>query len=239
MKIRNSRAKTAAGVAGLMLIAFPLAACGSENSDGGSSSSSSNSSSSDATVQPIAQIDDLSANPAGEMTQITVDKDFFPTLKSLGLQPGIEGDAGLDGDVLSFPITGGNVSVFKPGSVPNYVVGQIQHENSGISLSTIKPGAGPTVQLLNFNVDPTVSRVYADVVVDGKVAVTSAYVFRLDGSTLNPVDTSSKPGSAILEGTTVYLSDVAAGLLNSTYGTDAVTDQVKVGVAKITVNLPK
>lgn len=227
MNIRSPRAKTTAGIAGLLLVAFPLAACGS--SDTSSSSSSTGS------VKAVATIDALT----GEMTQITVDKDFFPTLDSLGLAPGIEGNAGLDGDVLSFPITGGNVEVFEPGSVPNYVTGQIQHENSGISLSTKEKGAGPTVQLLNFNVDPTVSRVYADVVVDGKVAVTSAYVFRLDGSTLNPLDTTSEPGKAILEGTTIYLSDVAAGLLNDTYGTKAVTDQVKVGIAKITVDLPK
>lgn len=232
MKIRTARTKTAAGVAGLMLIAFPLAACGSEDdsSDGGSESSSS------APVKAVAEIDDLSVNPDGEMTQITVDADFFPTLDSLGLAPGILGDAGLDGDVLSFPITGGNVSLFTPGEVPNYVVGQIQHENSGLTLSTKEKGAGPTVELRNFNVDPTVSRVYGDVVVDGEVAATSVYLFRLNGSTLKPVDTTTEPGKAILEGTKVFISDVAAGLLNQTYGTDAVTDQLLVGVAKITVN---
>jgi len=32
------------------------------------------------------------------------------------------------------------------------------------------------------------------------------------------------------------VSDVAAGLLNDTFGTDAVTDELLVGVAKITVN---
>lgn len=238
MKIRNSRAKTAAGVAGLMLIAFPLAACGSED-DTDSDSSSSTSSSSAGPVKAIAEIDDLSADTAGEMTQITVDSKFFPTLDSLGLAPGIVGDAGLDGDVLSFPITGGNVSLFTPGEVPNYVVGQVQHEGSGLSLETKEKGAGPTVELRNFNVDPTVSRVYGDVYADGELVVASAYLFRLDGSTLNPVDTTTEPGKAILEGTQVYISDVAAGLLNQTYGTDAVTDQVLVGVAKITVNLPK
>ena len=34
----------------------------------------------------------------------------------------------------------------------------------------------------------------------------------------------------------MFISDVAAGLLNDTFGTDAITDQVLVGVAKITVN---
>ncbi|CAN5525608.1 hypothetical protein BH11ACT8_BH11ACT8_07250 [soil metagenome] len=212
----NRKSKTAAGIAGLLLVAFPLAACGGSDSDTPDK------------VQAVATIDNLT----GEQTQITVDKDFFPTLDSLGLAPGILGTAGLDGDVLSFPITGGNVSVFEPGSVPNYVVGQIQHEGSGLSLKT-KDDSGPVVELRNFNVDPGVSRVYGDVVVDGKVAVTSAYLFRLNGSTLMPLKTEGD--TAILEGTKVYLSDVAAGLLNDTYGTDKVTDQVLVGVAKITV----
>jgi hypothetical protein len=39
------------------------------------------------------------------------------------------------------------------------VVGQIQHDNSGLSLSA----GGTTVQLTNFNVDPGVSRVYGTV----------------------------------------------------------------------------
>ncbi len=220
MKIRTPRAKTAAGLAGLLLVAFPLAACGSDDDKSVDK------------VEAVATIDALQ----GEMTQITVDKDFFPTLDSLGLAPGVIPNATLDGNVLSFPITGGNVSVFEPGTVPNYVVGQIQHENSGLVLKT-KDGSGPEVELRNFNVDPGVSRVYGDVVVDGKVVVTSAYLFRLNGSTLKPLDTS-EAGKAVLEGTKVFISDVAAGLLNDTYGTDAVTDQVLVGVAKITVDLP-
>ncbi len=114
--------------------------------------------------------------------------------------------------------------------MPNYVVGQIQHENSGLSLTA----GGITVELRNFNVDPTVSRVYGDVVVNGEVAATSAYLFRLNGSTLMQLKTEGD--TAILEGTKVYISDVAAGLLNDTYGTTDVTDQVLVGVAKITVN---
>ena len=39
----------------------------------------------------------------------------------------------------------------------------------------------------------------------------------------------------MLEGTTVHVSPDAAALLNATFGTDAVQDQMLVGVAKITV----
>ncbi|MBC7595198.1 MAG: hypothetical protein H7288_14925, partial [Kineosporiaceae bacterium] len=41
---------------------------------------------------------------------------------------------------------------------------------------------------------------------------------------------------AVLEGTKVFISPVAAALLNSTFKTDAVTEDLLVGIAKITVN---
>ena len=120
--------------------------------------------------------------------------------------------------------------MFKPGSVPNYVVGQIQHEGSGLSLAA----GGTKVELTNLNVDPGVSRVYGDVSVNGKAAVTSAYLFKLDGRTLKPLSTGD--GTATLEGTKVAISPVAAPLLNKTFKTDAVKPGLLVGIAKITVN---
>lgn len=211
MKLRSPRMKTAAGILGLMFLAVPLAACGDEAPE---------------RVQAVATIENLS----GGSTEIDVDPSFFETLDTLGVTPATIEDATLTDTVLSFPITGGNVQILPKGSVPNYVVGQIQHENSGLSLEA----GGITVELRNFNVDPTVSRVYGDVVVDGKVAATSAYLFRLNGSTLKDLQTEGD--TAILEGTKVFISDVAADLLNGTFGIDQVTDQVLVGVAKITVN---
>ena len=41
--------------------------------------------------------------------------------------------------------------------------------------------------------------------------------------------------NAVLEGTTVHISPDAAALLNETFRTDAVQDEMLVGVAKITV----
>jgi hypothetical protein len=220
MKFTN-RTKTAAGIAGLLLLTGPLAACGNEGDDEGGSSDS---------VAAVATVVGLT----GDMTEIIVDPDFFPTLDSLGVTPGILGDATLEGDTLGFPITGGGVEVFEPGSVPNYVTGQIFHENSGLTLTAGSGSDEIVVELRNFNVDPTFSRVYGDVVANGQVAATSAYLFRLNGSTLEPLRTEGD--AAILEGTQIFISDTAAGLLNDTFGTDAVTDQVKVGVARITVN---
>ncbi|MFT2690458.1 hypothetical protein [Clavibacter zhangzhiyongii] len=60
------------------------------------------------------------------------------------------------------------------------------------------------------------------------------YIFNLDGTTLKPL--AMEGDNAVLEGTTVKVSPDAAALLNSTFGTDAVTDELVVGIAKITVN---
>ncbi len=205
-----------AGIAGAALLAFPLAACGSDDKGGSGSGS----------VKAVAVVEDLS----GESTAIKLDKGFTDALTSLKLTPGVTGSAKLTDGSLIFPISGGNVSVFKPGSVPNYVVGQIQHEGSGLSLTA----GGTTVELTNFNVDPGVSRVYGDVTVNGKLAASSAYLFRLNGNTLKPLQT--KGNTAILEGTKVEISGDAAPLLNDTFGTDAVKTGLLVGIATITVN---
>lgn len=227
---KTSKNKMFAGIAVAAVAALPLTACGasddaSANSSGSVANSSSNSSESSA-PKPVASIEALS----GKNTAIKLDKGFTDALASLKLTPGVVGDAKLTDGSLVFPITGGNVTYFKPGTVSPYVVGQIQHENSGLSLT-----AGKTkVKLTNLNVDPTVSRVYGDVTVNGKTAVTSAYLFALDGRTLKPLQT--KGDTAVLEGTKVKLSEVAAPLLNETFKTDAVKPGLLVGTAKITVN---
>ncbi|WP_134768619.1 hypothetical protein [Nocardioides sp. 1609] len=215
-----------AGIAGIALLAIPLTACGSE--DDTTPASSSSDSSSSAKPQAVAAIDALE----GQDTQIALDKGFTDALTALKLTPGVVGTAKLEDGSLIFPITGGNVSVFEPDEVDPYVIGQIQHEGSGLSLTA----GDTTVELTNFNVDPGVSRVYGDVTVNGKVAVTSAFLFQLDGRTLKPLQTEGS--TAILEGTEVKISPVAAPLLNETFGTDQVTPDLLVGIAKITVDVP-
>ncbi|MCR4514062.1 hypothetical protein [Aeromicrobium sp. 50.2.37] len=212
-----------ASLAVVAVAALPLAAC----SSGSDSDSASESSSSSATPpKPVASITALT----GEDTAVKLDKGFTDALTSLKLTPGTVGDGELVDGSLVFPITGGNVEVFKPGQVSPYVIGQIQHEGSGFSLE-----AGDTkVEITNLNVDPGVSRVYGDVSVNGEVAATSAYIFTLNGSTLKPLQ--SEGDTAVLEGTKVFISPVAADLLNKTFGTDAVTPDLLVGVAKITVD---
>ncbi|SDR74922.1 hypothetical protein SAMN04488570_0253 [Nocardioides scoriae] len=219
------------GLAAIALVAMTgtMAACGSsDDSSASASSSSSSSASTQAAPKPVAAIDSLT----GKNTQVALDAGFVDALKSLKLTPGTTGKAKLvgGGGTLQFPISGGNVTVFKPGTVSPYVIGQVQHEGSGLSLT-----AGDTkVEINNLNVDPGVSRVYGDVLVNGEVAASSAYVFTLDGRTLNPLKTGD--GTATLQGTKVEISPVAAGLLNQTFKTDAVKPGLLVGIAKITVN---
>ena len=219
------------GLATIALVAMTtgtMAACGinSDDATASISKSAATSASQSSAPQPVAEIESLTGNT----TQITLDQGFVDALTALKLTPGTVGTAKLTNGALQFPITGGNLTVFKPGEVSPYVVGQIQHEGSGLSLKA----GGTTVRLTNLNVDPTVSRVYGDVVVNGKVAASSAFLFKLDGRTLNPLETGTD--TATLEGTKVAISSVAAPLLNKTFKTDAVKPGLLVGIAKITVS---
>jgi len=224
MSTMRSYKKTFAGIALAAVAALPLAACSSSDSDSAGTSSSSETKT--AVAKPVARINALS----GEDTAVALDAGFTDALTSLGLTPGVVGDGALEDGSLVFPITGGNVTYFKPGTAKPYVIGQIQHEGSGFSLE-----AGETkVEITNLNVDPGVSRVYGDVAVNGETVASSAFIFQLRGATLKPLQVEGD--TAILEGTKVFVSPVAAGLLNDTFKTDAVTDALLVGVAKITVN---
>ncbi len=205
--------KPLAALAVAALMAVPLAGCSVGGDDG--------------PPQAVAVIETLTGNS----TAIKLDQGFVDALGALELTPGVTGGAKLVDGSLVFPITGGNVSVFTPGEVSPYVIGQIQHENSGLTLAA----GGTKVRLSNFNVDPGVSRVYGDVAVNGKTAVTNAFLFQLDGRTLQPLKTKGK--TAILEGTRVEISSVAAPLLNKTFGTKAVKPGLLVGIAKITVKV--
>lgn len=199
-----------AALVGSALLAVPLAAC-----DVGSGA-----------PEPVAVVSALKGNT----TAIKLDKGFVKALTSLKLTPGVLGTAKLTKGSLVFPITGGNVTVFKPGEVSPYVIGQVHHDGSGLSLSA----GGTTVQLTNFNVDPGASLVYGDVALNSKPVVKGADLFSLDGRTLQPLQTKGK--TAILEGTRVMISKDAAALLDKVFKTKAVKRGLLVGIAKITVS---
>ena len=177
-------------------LSFGVAACGSDDE----------SSSTPTSPDPVAQVDQLS----GRTTAVTLDAGFVEALTSLKLTPGPLGGASISkAGVASFPITGGNVTYYEPGSVSPYVQGEIDHDGAGLSLE----GGGKRVELTDFVVDPGASVLTGKVTVDGEVAAESAPLFFLDGRTLNPLEVNDN-GTAVLEGTTVKLKAEAAELLN-------------------------
>ena len=177
---------------------------------------------------PVATIPTLS----GKDTSVALDAGFVKALGGLKLTPAPVGTAEISkAGVASFPITGGNVTYYTPGTESPYVQGMIDHDGSGLSLT----GGGKKVELTNFEIDPGKSVLTGKVTVDGAVAAESAPLFFLGGRTLKPLETNDN-GTAVLEGTTVKLKDEAAQLLNQTFGTDALAGGLVIGVAKITVN---
>jgi hypothetical protein len=214
-------------VAGIALsAALGLGAC---SSDDAAASDSSSSSSHATRPEPIAS---LPAIPAGGSTAVALDANFVAALGTLGLTPATVGTATLTDGSVSFPITGGTVTVFdKSSGYRPYVQGTILHQNSGLSLTA----GSTTVELTNFTIDPgTPARLFGDVAVNGQQAAPSAPLFDLDGTTLKPISKDAQ-GNAVLQGTTVKLSPEAAGLLNQTFGTDALKAGLVIGIATITV----
>ena len=213
--------KIAVGLIAGGLLMGGLAACAPTTSNDTPSSPSA-----EADPTPLASIPEL----AGVDTEVTLDQGFVDAITSLGLTPGTLGTATLTDGVLAFPITGGNVDYYDPNEdYRPYVQGSISHDGSGISLST----ADIEVDLTDFRIDPGTSQLFGTVTANGEKVGDDIYIFNLDGSTLKPLSMDAD-GNAVLEGTTVLISPDAAALLNKTFGTDAVTDQLVVGIAKIT-----
>jgi hypothetical protein len=221
----RSFTKATVGFAAAGILLAGLAGCSSTAETATPAPASTPSSSASADPTPLASIPSLS----GVDTAVLLDADFAAALGTLGLTPGTVGTATLVDGSLHFPITGGNVDYYDPAeSYRPFVQGTIKHEGSGFSLT-----AGDTVvELTNFTIDPGTSELYGDVSVNGEVAATQAVIFDLYGGTLKPLQMDGD--NAILTGTTVHISSVAAGLLNSTFNTDAVADQLLVGIATIT-----
>lgn len=214
------------------ILAFGVAACGNDDETSSSTGSSGSSAQSKSDVKPLAEIGSLT----GETTAVKLDSGFVEALTSLKVTPGPVGDARITSTGSAvFPITGGNVKYFKPGSITPYVQGLVKHDGSGLSLEA----GGTKVKLENFDVDPGKSQLYGDVSVNGKEAAADAPLFFLDGRTLKPLAVKESNGTAVLEGTTVKLTPEAADLLNTTFKIDALKKNLVIGVAKITVALPK
>src|SRR3954462_4686262 len=214
----------------LTALAATAAPAGGQPAGGGPANASTSSSAPKQAqaVKPVAEIPALT----GKDTAVTLDAGFVKALGTLKLTPAPVGSADISkAGVASFPITGGNVTYYTPGTESPYVQGMIDHDGSGLSLT----GGGKKVELTDFEVDPGQSLRTGKVTVDGKVAAESAPLFFLDGRTLKPLETGAN-GTAILEGTTVKLKQEAADLLNQTFGVQDLQAGLVIGVAKITVN---
>jgi len=218
--------KSTIGIAAAALLVGSLAACTTAEADAPVADDSTSEEEVMADPEPLASIPALD----GVDTQVALDQGFVDALGSLGLTPGVIGGATLTEGVLAFPITGGNVDYYDPEEdYRPYVQGSVEHDGSGISLT-----AGETVvELTDFRIDPGTSQLFGTVTANGEEVGQDIFIFTLDGTTLNPLETDAD-GNAVLEGTTVLISPDAAGLLNETFGTDAVTDELVVGIAKIT-----
>jgi hypothetical protein len=225
MNISTRVAKTSVAAALAASAALGLAACGS----GDTSSAAASTTSASQTAPKAAAT--VRAVPGGS-TGVTLDQGFVSALGQLGLTPGTVGSATLANGTISFPITGGTVTLYdKASGYRPWVQGILFHQGSGLSLAA----GGTTVQITNLAVDPgKPARVFGDVSVNGQLAAPSAPIFNLDGSTLKPV-TMDADGSAVLDGTRVLLSEEAAALLNSTFKTNAVQPSLLIGTATITV----
>jgi hypothetical protein len=219
------RYRIPATLATVAALALGAAACGEDEA---STNAATGSQSQGQAPEPVAQIDQLS----GRSTAVALDAGFVSALQSLKLTPGTVGDATISkSGTASFPITGGNVTYYKPGTTSPFVQGEINHDGSGLSLE----GGGKTVRLTDFVVDPGASVLTGTVTVDGEEAAAGAPLFFLDGRTLEPLEAKDN-GTAVLQGTTVKLKAEAAELLNQTFGTDALKEGLTIGTATITVN---
>lgn len=227
-----SLTKNKTAVLGLgAVLALTLSACGG-SSESETASAPSASSAPSAKPTPVAEIDKLT----GESTAVKLDPMFVAGLTQLMLTPGTVGGATIADGSASFPITGGNVTYFDPKSgVEPYVQGKIMHAGSGLSLT----GGGKKVELTDFVVDPAKSMLTGKVTVDGKVAFPSAPLFFLNGTTLQPLKVDMATSTAVLQGTKVSLTKEAAEALNMVFGVEALMEGFPVGVATITVDVPK
>ena len=213
--------KIGLGLTAAALLTLPLTACSSSKKTDTATS-----------AKPAAQVNDLSK---GKSTAVALDAGFVKALTTLKLTPGTVGTATISpAGVATFPITGGNVTYYKPGTRTPYVVGDIKHQGSGLSLTAGKGKTAIKVELTNFEIDPgNNSNLKGDVSVNGKSAAKGVKLFDLNGNTLKPLTKSGT--DAVLTGTQVLVSKEAAALLDSTFKTTAVTGGLLVGIATITI----
>ena len=229
--MNRSLTKKTGAVALVLSAGLVLSACTSESDSDSSAATTTTTAAADTSSQSAEPIATLDPIPTGGTTAVALDAAFVEALTTLGLTPGIVGNATLEGTTVTFPITGGALSVYDPeGDYRPFVQGTVLHQGSGLSLTA----GGATVELTNFTVDPgTPARLFGDVSAGGQLVVPSAPLFIVDGSTLEGV--AMEGSNAVLSGSEIELTQEAADLLNQTFMTDALAEGLLIGIATITV----
>jgi hypothetical protein len=225
VQLTKTATRTSLVLALALTATLGLGACGSSEDSATAGASS---------AQETAAATAVATVPAvpGGTTALALDAGFVAALGSLGLTPGVIGGATLAEGTVTFPITGGTVTLYdRESGYRPWVQGVLFHEGSGLSLTA----GATTVELTDFTIDPgKPARLFGNVSVNGQPAAASAPLFNLDGSTLEP-PTMTSDGSAVLAGTGVKLAPEAAALLNQTFSTDALAGGLLVGISTITV----
>lgn len=188
-------------------------------------------------AKPQAQFSKLT----GGTTSIKFAPSFIQAVVGLKVTPKTVGGAKLDlgNRTVSFPITGGNVKIYKKGDVTPYVQGEIDHKGA-LELIAGKGKKKTVIALKKFVIDPgNNSKLSGDVYVNGKRQFQGAKLFDLDGGTLKTPTVDSKTGVATLTGTTVYVAQDVATALNAQLHLTGKKklptgfEKIKVGIATI------
>ena len=169
----------------------------------------------------------------GRATTVTLDGAFLRTLAELRVAPAAVDPAGLDDDVLTLPVTGGELTLHDPRSQSSReVLGRVEHAG-GLQLT------GPddtAVRVEALELDPDQSRVYGRVVVDGAVTAERVEVLTVDGRDMLPVRPGDGAGLLVLQGSRWALSPTGAQVLADALGV-GFTPGLALGVAETTVEL--
>ncbi len=152
---------------------------------------------------------------AGGRTDLALDPAAGAALASLGVTPGLVGDAAANPDgSFGFPITGGKVAAAT-------LAGDVRH-SGGISLTA----GGTRVELTNFDIDTAERTLSANVTgVAGKVAILS-----LD---LSAIQRTDGDGTVTVADVPARLTKASADALNAAFGVTAFTEGLQLGVATI------
>ncbi len=194
-------------------------ACGSDNNTTSSSGSSSSAAAQSGSSSPQATIASLS----GVGTTVDIDAGTAGVLQQNGVSvapvaPATASTAG-GGLHVTFPITGGNVSLYDTSQLP-FIRGSVMH-SGGLTFSA----GGKSLTVTNFIVDPGASTLTAT------AGGAQVKIFDLNGSGVKV--TKDAAGHVHLDGTIVVLSSDAATALNSTFGVTLFKQGIVIGVAHI------